>query len=94
METDKDKNQTQEISAGITVLLIAVAVTLVIMLGGICILVDCRRAFDGMVSDFSSSACVQPPLGHTCLRDRPGFPCRSFLDHQSGQTNDCNITDK
>ncbi|HAI9498051.1 TPA: hypothetical protein HLI97_005094, partial [Escherichia coli] len=34
METDKDKNQTQEISAGITVLLIAVAVTLVIMLGG------------------------------------------------------------
>jgi hypothetical protein len=30
---DKDKNQTQEISAGITVLLIAVAVTLVIMLG-------------------------------------------------------------
>jgi len=34
METDKDKNQTQEISAGITVLLIVVAVTLVIMLGG------------------------------------------------------------
>nr|WP_323079801.1 ImcF-related family protein [Klebsiella quasipneumoniae] len=34
METDKDKNQTQEISAGITVLLIAVSVTLVIMLGG------------------------------------------------------------
>ncbi|HEN4996651.1 TPA: type VI secretion protein VasK [Klebsiella aerogenes] len=35
METDKDKNQTQEISAGITVLIIVVAVTLVIMLGGL-----------------------------------------------------------
>lgn len=34
METDKDKNRSKEISAGITVLLIVVAVTLVIMLGG------------------------------------------------------------
>ena len=35
METDKDKNQNREISAGITVLLIMVAVTLVIIPGGL-----------------------------------------------------------
>lgn len=50
----------------------------------ICILVYCRRAFDGMVSYFPNPACVQPPLGHTCLCDRTGVPCRSFLDHQPG----------
>jgi hypothetical protein len=46
-----------------------------------------------MVSDFSSSACVQPPLGHTCLLIALAF-LPFIFDHQSGQTNDCNILNK
>lgn len=94
METDKDKNQTQEISAGITVLLIAVAVTLVIMLGGFAYwLIAGERSTEWSVISPVLLVCSLLWVTLACVI-ATGFPCRSFLDHQSGQTNDCNITDK